>query len=106
MASMRLGVVSRLERGPEKALRRVSDLEFPTCQVICWDPGWLNEEAADRLRATAEEKDVEITTIWTGLPGRYVWDFIEGPDTIAPARGSRVAAAARLSVRKEPGDAA
>ena len=82
MTSIKLGVVTRLERSPETALQRVSDLDFPTCQVICWDPEWLNEEVADRLRVTAEEKNVEITTIWTGLPGRYVWDFIEGPGTI------------------------
>jgi len=82
MARLKLGVVARLEQGPEKALRRVRELGFPTCQVICWDPEWLNEEAADRLRVSAEQNGVEITTIWTGLPGRYVWDFIEGPSTI------------------------
>jgi len=30
----------------------------------------------------ADENDIEITTLWTGLPGRYVWNFVEGPETI------------------------
>jgi len=82
MGQLRLGVITRLEVGPEKALKMVSDLRFPTCQVVCWDAEWLNAEVADSLRAAAEQYEVEITTIWTGLPGRYVWDFIEGPSTI------------------------
>jgi len=42
----------------------------------------LNEEMALRLRAAARENGVEITTIWTGLPMPYKWNFIEGPATI------------------------
>ncbi|MEA3345381.1 MAG: hypothetical protein U9Q78_03940 [Chloroflexota bacterium] len=87
---MRLGVIASLEKGPEEELKRVHDLGFPTCQVTCWQQELLNEEIADRLHGSAEANDVEITctrsgagtTIWTGLPGRYVWDFIEGPSTV------------------------
>jgi len=82
MAQIRLGVLVPLEGGPEKELRKVRDLGFPTCQVVCWHVDWFTEETADRLQAAAQENDVEVTTIWTGMPGRYVWDFVEGPTTI------------------------
>jgi sugar phosphate isomerase/epimerase len=63
-------------------MEKVSALGFPTCQVVCWHAEWLTEEVAETLKRTASEKGVEITTIWTGMPGRYVWNFIDGPATI------------------------
>ena len=82
MARWKLGIVTQLERSPEKALAKVSDLGFPTCQVTCWHPEWFTEEVAERLLASAGKYNVEVSTIWTGTPGRYVWDLIEGPCTI------------------------
>ncbi len=82
MAKIRLGVMASLEEGPEEALGRVHALGFPTCQVTCWHQELLNEATAERLRRAAEEHRVEITTLWTGLPGRTVWNFVEGPLTI------------------------
>jgi len=82
MAEMKLGVLVSLEEGPEEALKKVRDLEFGTCQIVCWDQSLFTEEVAESLRSAADAAQVEITTIWTGMPGRYVWDFISGPDTI------------------------
>ena len=82
MPRMRLGVIASLAEGPEEALDRVHALGFPTCQVTCWNPDLLVEDIAARLRRRAETLGIEITTIWAGMPGRYVWDLIEGPNTI------------------------
>jgi sugar phosphate isomerase/epimerase len=71
-----------LPEGPEEALQKVADFGFPSCQVVCWDDTLFTDEIADHLRATADRLNIEITTIWTGAPGRYVWNFIEGPATI------------------------
>ena len=79
---MKLGVMAPLESGPEEAISAVRGLDLPTCQVVCWNPQLLTPEIAARLRQAAQADDVEITTIWTGTPGRYVWDFLEGPTTI------------------------
>ena len=93
---MRLGVVARLEQGPEKAMAKVAELGFPTCQITCWHPEWLNAEIAARLRAAADRHGIEITTVWAGMPGRYVWDLIDGPCTIglvpAATRAARLEA--------------
>lgn len=89
MAEMRLGVLVNLREGPEGALAKVRNLGFATCQVQCWDERLFTDEVADRLRSAAEAAQVEITTIWTGMPGRYVWDFISGPDTIGLVPGWR-----------------
>ena len=82
MSPIKLGVLVALEEGPEEALAKVRDLGFSTCQVVCWRDHLFTDAVADRLRAAADRYGVEITTLWTGMPGRYVWDFIEGPSTI------------------------
>lgn len=92
---MKVGVLVRLEEGPEEALAKVRDLGFPTCQVACWTASLLTEENAKRLAAAASSNDIEITTIWMGLPGKHVWNFLEGPTTIGvvppQTRAERVA---------------
>jgi sugar phosphate isomerase/epimerase len=102
MTKIKLGVLVSLEEGPEEALKKVHDLGFPTCQVVCWKEAHFTDAIADRLRAAADKYAVEITTIWTGTPGRYVWDFIEGPITIGlvPPESRRV----RLDVLKMGSD--
>ncbi len=77
-----LGVMASLPEGPERVLRGVHDLGLSTCQLVCWQREWLTPEVAQRVVAAAREHAVEITTMWTGLPGRNVWNFIEGPLTI------------------------
>lgn len=82
MTLFSLGVIVHLREGPEIALRKVRDLGFSTCQLQCWDPTLLTDAMATAVQAAATAYQVEITTIWAGLPGRTVWDFIEGPVTI------------------------
>jgi L-ribulose-5-phosphate 3-epimerase len=79
MAKMKLGVMAPLEKGPEATIREVKDFGLPTCQVSCWQRDLLTMELADRLAAAADENGVEITTIWTGMEGPHIWDFVQGP---------------------------
>ncbi len=82
MSKIRLGVMARLEEGADEALRRVHELGFPTCQMTCWHDDLFTDAAAEEVVDAMRRYSVEITTLWTGAPGRYVWDFIEGPSTI------------------------
>jgi sugar phosphate isomerase/epimerase len=82
MTQLKLGVIVHLEGGPRDALKKVHDLDLPTCQVSCWDFDSISLEAALALKAASREFGVEVTTIWTGLPGKAIWNFIEGPATI------------------------
>ncbi|MFN8486415.1 MAG: sugar phosphate isomerase/epimerase [Caldilineaceae bacterium] len=102
MTQIKLGVLAALEEGPEHALEKVHNLDFPTCQVGCWRRELLNDELAKRLRSAAMQNQVEITTFWAGLPGRHVWDFIEGPTTIGLA--PEATRAERLAVLKQSAD--
>jgi L-ribulose-5-phosphate 3-epimerase len=102
MTEIKLGVLVPLEEGPEEALQKAAGLGFPTCQVVCWKPELLSETVARRLVAATARLGLEITTLWTGTPGRYAWNFTEGPDTIGlvpPATR-----AARLAVLKQGSD--
>ena len=80
--TIKLGVMASLEEGPEEALKKVRDLDLPTCQVTCWTRELLTPAMADQLVEASETHDVEVSTIWTGLPGPAVWNFVEGPVTI------------------------
>jgi sugar phosphate isomerase/epimerase len=79
---MKLGVIVALEEGPEEAFRKVHELGFPTCQLSCWHDDLYSPAMAERATRAAAAYGVEITTLWAGMPGRHVWDFIQGPDTI------------------------
>ena len=82
MQKIQLGVLAGLDEGPEHAIDKVHSLGFPTCQVSSWRAEHLADAIAQRLRQAAAQKGVTISTIWAGLPGRHVWDFLEGPTTI------------------------
>lgn len=79
---LKLGVIVGLREKPEEAIEKVRRLDLPTCQVSCWNPALITEEVGQRLKSAAGANDVEISTIWAGLPGPAVWNFIEGPTTI------------------------
>lgn len=80
--TIQLGVLAGLDEGPEHAIAKVHSLGFPTCQVSSWKAAHLEDAIAERLCTAAAQHNVTISTIWAGLPGRHVWDFIEGPTTI------------------------
>jgi len=82
MAKLKLGMIARLESEPEKELIKVQSLGFPTCQAVCWDVHLYSKDVARRLKLAAENNKIEVTTIWAGLPGKYVWNFVDGPGTI------------------------
>lgn len=77
-----LGVVVRMEEGPGTVLAKVHRLGLPTCQISCYDPAYYTDEALGLLLAGMKEFGIEITALWAGWPGRVVWDFIEGPETV------------------------
>ena len=99
---LKLGVMASLPKGPEEELKKAHDLGVPTCQISCWQRELLNREMAERLIAASEEYQVEVTTIWTGLPGPAVWNFIDGPVTIGLVPEER--RAERVATLKEGAD--
>jgi len=93
---LKLGVMAPLPNGPEKEFAKAHDLGLESVQVVCWQPDLFSAEMAERVLAASERYGIEVTTIWTGLPGPAVWNFIDGPRTIGLVppeyRAERVAA--------------
>ncbi len=82
MTTLKLGVMASLPEGPEAEFKKAHELGLPTVQLVCWQPELFTEAMAGRVRAAAQQYQVEVTTVWTGMPGPTVWNFTEGPSTI------------------------
>jgi len=82
MAHLKLGVIVGLKLKMEEEFKKLNEYEFPTAQVACWTMEYFNDEMALMLKRTAVDYSIEITTIWSGLPGTPVWNFVQGPLTI------------------------
>jgi len=80
--ALQLGVLVSLREQPEASIAHVKEFDLSTCQVSSWNPELYTPEVARRLRDAASEAGVSISTFWAGVPGRRVWDFVEGPSTI------------------------
>lgn len=100
-AKPRLGVVVAItgKFTPESAITRVHSLGLPTCQVGAGANPDVALAAA--LRTALEKNGVEATAVMTLGPGKMVWDFYHGPETIGlvpPAtRQARIDALKRAS---------
>lgn len=81
-SKIKLGLIVPLKEKPDEELKRVHMPGFPTCQVSCWNANLYTSDIAYLPKKTASNYGVEITAIWAGLPGKYIWNSINGPNTI------------------------
>lgn len=79
---LKLGVIVSVGQSPEDAVGKVREIGVPTFQACCGPAVYESEEALERLKDAAASNSVEVSTVWAGLPGPAVWNFIEGPSTI------------------------
>lgn len=91
---MRLGIVTGISSDPERAIKRVHDLGFPTCQIGIRS---LDDAVVSKLRDAMAKYSVEVTSAIAGGPGPEIYDFYKGPLTIGVApRQYREARIARI----------
>ena len=89
---LRLGLIIHIGRDPDQAIAKVHDLGLPTVQVFVnqFEPG-----LDGRLRRALEKYGIEPTAVVVGGPGKEVWDFYQGPQTIGliprETRAARIA---------------
>jgi L-ribulose-5-phosphate 3-epimerase len=76
--NMLLGVISSADN-PEKDLKIVSDLGFPTCQLSI---GTYTPNLAKRVSDSLGKYRLMPSSLICMGPGTYKWNFIEGPSTI------------------------
>lgn len=81
-AKPRLGIVIGVtgDSTPDQGIAKVHALGFPTCQVHVGS--MPSQSLAAPLKAALEKYGVEATAVMTLGPGRMVWDFYHGPETI------------------------
>ena len=75
----RLGIIIRVAKDPEAALKRVHDFGVPTCQASTDD---FSDRVYNALKAATEKYGIEVTAINSsgGPPNDYT--FYQGPLTI------------------------
>lgn len=77
-----LGLAVKLTEGPRHIIKKVDSFGFKTCQVGVTDVSYYTDDVVQTLRDECEKYGVGITMVGTGPPGRIVYDFLEGPETI------------------------
>jgi L-ribulose-5-phosphate 3-epimerase len=84
VAPMAIGVmIAPSYDHPEIAIARVKELGMSNCFLNLDDYiGRFSPSAADQLGATLEKQGVTATSAEIVGPGRLVWDFWDGPETI------------------------
>lgn len=87
---------------PEVAIARVKELGMSNCFLNLDDYiGRFNSSAADQLSVALEKHGVTATSAEIVGPGRLVWDFLDGPETIglvpAATRAARIEALKKTS---------
>ena len=96
---LRLGLILGIGRDPNDAIAKVHDLGLPTCQVFVDE---IDPMLPGRLRQALDKYQIEATSLVVGGPGREVWDFYEGPQTIGLV--PRQTRAARIAHLKKASD--
>jgi L-ribulose-5-phosphate 3-epimerase len=88
-----------VDKVPDVTMRRLHDLGFSTAQLYVED---LDLKGAKELRKSLDEFAIEPTSLVVGGPGKEVWNFYEGPQTIGLV--PRETRAARIAEMKKASD--
>ena len=75
---MEVGVMSGL-RADGRSLDEVGAFGLKCAQVVSWSLDMCKSEIAAACKKNAKDNGVEITALWSGVPGPAVWNFTEGP---------------------------
>jgi len=76
---LRLGLIIGIGNDPAQALAKVHELGIPSAQIYVEE---FFPDLAGKLRAVLDSLQIEATSVVVGGPGREVWNFYEGPQTI------------------------
>ena len=81
---MKLGLQIILDEKEDISLKikKVRELGFDYCQIVCWDTALYNEENEKKILTACEEYSVSISSFWAGWSGPKTWNFVDGPSTI------------------------
>lgn len=95
----RLGVFVNLEdTDPDRTMAFVREVGFDLCEVYT---NQVDRDSAERCRTAMRKHRVDVSALFVSGPGRMVWDFVDGPDTLGLVpradRAARVAALKRGS---------
>ena len=96
---LRLGLIIGIGDDPDAAIAKVHTLGLPTCQAYAEK---FEAGLAGKLVKALEKYGVEATSVVAGGPGKEVWDFYGGPQTIGLV--PRETRAARIAQMKKASD--
>jgi len=97
--ALRLGLIIGVEKDPANTMRRLKDLGFGSAQLYVEE---LDLKSAPELGKSLDQYGVEATSLVVGGPGKEVWDFYGGPETIGLV--PRETRAVRIAQMKKASD--
>lgn len=95
----RLGIILGIAPDPDAAIAHVREFGLPTCQVHVSS---TDAAISARLRAALDKYQIEATAAVFSGPGKEVYDFYQGPETIGVV--PRATRAARIAHMKAVAD--
>lgn len=82
MSRMKLGVMVPMNRDIDNEMKKLRELGFGTCQLVCWDKNMFTDEFAETASKTINEYGIEVTAFWCGWPGPAEWNFFRGQTSL------------------------
>lgn len=79
---MKIGIIQYLTCNVEEDFKKIKEMGFDSCQLVCWNESLFTDEYADRVNAIKKSLNIEITALWCGWCKPVVWNFIDGPLTL------------------------
>jgi len=75
---MQIGTINPLA-AEGQIFAKVQGFGLKVCQLACWDMDLYTDETARRVVEQSKSSGVRVCALWSGYPGKHVWDFAEGP---------------------------
>ena len=79
---MKIGTMVHLDENVCSKIRDVKKFGMESFQLCCWNHSLFTDEMAEKIKATADSEELEISAVWCGWSGEAQWNFIRGYHTL------------------------
>ena len=79
---MKIGTMVHLDENVCSKIKDVKKYGMESFQLCCWNLSLFTDEMAEKIKATADSEELEISAVWCGWSGEAQWNFVRGYHTL------------------------